>query len=375
MNILFIIQQAEGTAHGPIGKILVNELSKNHNVDVLYKGLLNEKDLPHVQRFYSCQAYKFSDFLIRRIEKVIIRNPAANLWALSATQMIENKDYDVVICFLSAWYYYPLYCGYQIAKKTKAKYAILTVDAMPSPGWTYTDNRQPFQRHLAYSKMKYADYFSAINRQMLNYQLTTFKNKPGLRTGVTLIPTMEERVVLPLSAEDLFLYTGGIYGNRKKEYILKAFEKYLSINPSAKMMFVGSNLSRDIIQGVISETALSRIEFVGYTVNLLPYYQRAKVLINIDPDVKDDVFIASKLFKYLNVNRMILCETGHNSPTIELLGELNSVVYCRHDSNDLFRGMKQSIERYKTADYSDRNNILSSLSPSVVVEKLIADIT
>ena len=325
----------------------------------------------YVHKFFSCQKYSKCDSLITRIEKVILRNPIANLWGYHASNLVKDEKYDLVFSIISSWYYFPLFCGQNISNKCGGKYAIYTVDAIPAPGWRYNINHKRFQRWMMSSYCKGADYFFAINQQMLDYQILTFRNKQSLKTGVIYQPIIETKVQLPQSKDDIILYTGGIYGDRKVEYIIKAFEKYLSINPFARILFVGSNLTLDYLSQYVSSMTLQNVDIEGYTINLFPYYKKAKVLLNIDSDVKHDVFIASKLLKYLTIIRMILSETGVDSPSRYMLGELATVVQCDHNVEELCNGIKHCIDNSGNVDYTERDNLLSQLSPNTVTSNLL----
>jgi hypothetical protein len=78
--------------------------------------------------------------------------------------------------------------------------------------------------------------------------------------------------------------------------------------------------------------------------------------VDIDADIENDVFISSKFFNYLMINRKILCITGKNSPVTRFVEESNVeyVYITNHTCSNIF----QSILNNSSACLNiDRKNI------------------
>ncbi|MBO4726806.1 MAG: glycosyltransferase [Spirochaetaceae bacterium] len=373
MNILVIAQNLDYTAPGNVFKNIIKGISRCNSVDLLYNGKFDESQLTSVRRFYSCQSNFFYNYLGRKRIFKNKSNPYSKKWIEKALRIIEGNKYDIVCSMLTSSYYYPILCGKLIADKCYAKYAVYSVDAIPAPGWGESTFSR-FQLELVKNELKHCDYFATINPKMLDYQLSTFENKPGLKHNVIYIPIDENiKQIGPATEKHTFLYTGGIYGKRKIDKIIKAFNKICNTYEDAKLILVGTHLRRSYIEQIARYNSKS-IELHRYAKDLTPFYKRASVFLNIDADIPNDVFLASKLMKYLPYNRQILCETGENSPTHLLLDGFDTVVICHHDEEELYQGMLKVLKNVDTAEYSERDILLHELSIESQGKKLAEDL-
>lgn len=374
MNILVIAQNLDYTAPGSVFKNIINGLSNFNTVDLLYDGRLDKTQLNKIRKFYSCRTNKLFNYLGRKsiLKKQI--NPYTDYWVRKSVKLIDGNKYDIVCSMLTSSYYFPILCGKIIADKCNSKYAVYSVDAIPAPGWGES-NFSRFQTELVKSELQHCDYFATINQKMLNYQLTTFQNKPNLKTGVIYIPVDFESTFIDFpNNSHVFLYTGGIYGKRKIDKILRAFVRICRIYKDARLILVGTHLRKAFIKQIVGKYA-SSVKLLRYTKNLNKLYKESSIFINIDADIPNDVFLASKLMKYLPYNRQILCETGEGSPTHELLNGLKTVFICNHDEEEIFKGMLQAINNVDQADYSERKTLLHELSIEIQGKKLSEDLS
>ena len=90
----------------------------------------------------------------------------------------------------------------------------------------------------------------------------------------------------------MFLYTGGIYGPRKKEMLIEGFRLLLRELPAAKLVFVGSGDSSFFreAQDLIDSESLVLHPFI---LDLYPFYKEATALIDINAYFDNDVFLSS----------------------------------------------------------------------------------
>ncbi len=375
MKVLVLAQNLEKTAPGSVFKNIINGLSLYCDVDLLFVGDLDVTQLKRVKNFIPCRSNRILDYIERRYSKYGSANNRAEKWSKKAIKAVEGRKYDVVCVMLTSSYYFPFWCGKTIAEITNAKYAVYSVDAIPAPGWGESDFSR-FQLNLIKRELPYCDFFATINEKMLEYQLSTFDHKPGLKYSVINMTVDDPCISSKYSNANpnpVFLYTGGVYGKRKIDHVIHAFMRLCKDYPEAKLVFIGSHMKRTFVEQIAGSYSNS-IELYRYKKDLTKYYENSTVLLSVDADIPHDVFLASKLMKYLPINRQIICETSPDSPTHSLLDGLNSVIICNHDENEIYQCMLKAINNIDTVDYSDRDMLLKMLSIDVQGRKLFDEL-
>ena len=298
----------------------------------------------------------------------------AQWWSYKASKIVD-KDYDAIVAIISSPCILPLVCGSRLSKQFNCKLAVYTVDAIPGPGgWA---SRSWYHKQLRVMK-KYlpsAHYLAAASRQMLQFQLTTFKHKEGLRSNVLHTPSTNESYQLPIAQENIFLFTGSIYGMRSPINLFKAFQMLLKEKPDARIVFVGEMLYLDSMKKILTEEECKQIDIEPYTSNLEPYYRRAKVLLDIDANLDEDPFLSSKITNYIKANRIILCETGRKTPSREIFAGYKTIIQCDHSVDSIYNGMIQALELAATEqDYSEREPLIEMFSTPHVCSILWNDL-
>ena len=119
---------------------------------------------------------------------------------------------------------------------------------------------------------------------------------------------------------------------------------------------------------MVSLETRSHIEFFGYTRDLLPFYAEADLLIDIDADIENDVFISSKFFNYLMINRKILCITGKNSPVTSVISKYNfeQIFVTNHNSENIFN-IIDSISSNHLTSFSRNELVVKILAKSIEI--------
>ncbi len=298
----------------------------------------------------------------RRCLRWFAITPISNRWGRRVSKMVAT-DYDVVVAFTANSQLTPIISGRIISQRLKTKFAVYCVDAIPGPGgWTKPDYFRGMMR-VVKRNLPAVDYLASSNGHMLNFQLTTFRHKPGLRTGVLLTPSPSREYRLPISEENLFLYTGTLYGLRNPDHILKAFKRLLKVHPDAKLMFVGMKHEVGNMNTILTPEEREHIYMQGHTTDLEPLFRRAKVLVDIDADRDSDPFLSSKIVTYLKSNRMILCETGRHTASREMFAGFNTIIQCDHNADSLYEGMLKALAlANEEQDYSERNDVIEKFS-------------
>lgn len=289
-----------------------------------------------------------------RIKKLSISTLGYDFFAYTQAKKVVNQldeSYDIVLTMMSSSHYFSLYAGYLFKKRWQNSYWInYSVDAVPAPdGWDLSLRYKKSLVRMINYFMQRVDKLYFSNKVMLDYQMNlfehTFKGKSGYlyplsTTDFINFPYNDNRKKL------VFLYTGSIYQARKIDQFLDAIEKLLEDGIDIVMNFVGTHpLSIDLSK--YNTSMINRIKFLPYTTNLLPFYEEADILVDIDAAIEKDVFISSKFFNYIMTNKKILCITQKNSPVMQLVYEesISDIFFSIHDAASIYKVIRNMIEK------------------------------
>ena len=375
MNILIITANVGRTAPGIVFERLIQGLSEIHVVDVVTADLDSSVNLSGVRNILEIKQKKIHPRIFKMLISVFGISPFDWLWskrAISRLKENQKKDYEVVFSFISFHHYISLLTGFYYSKLIRSKFAVYSVDAIPAPlGWS-KDNAY-FRRVKKMMKryLSEADFFFSANEQMLKYQFTTFRPKTTLVTEVIYNPNNGKLQEYETTEKSLntFLYTGGIYGPRKPIYLLGAFKILLKEYPNTSLQFVGSNFPESYLS-IFTPEEKKKISFHPFSRDLKLFYERATALIDIDADLPNDVFLSSKITNYLSINRIIISETGENSPSREIFKEIPSILQCNHDIKELAAAMRKAILEKDKVKFNDREKVISTFALQSVTEKI-----
>lgn len=276
-----------------------------------------------------------------------------------------EKRYDIVFSMMSANHFFPLYFGYFYKKKFKdVQWINYSVDAIPAPeGWGLSKSYSNGLIRMIKKFLINVDHLYFSNQVMLSYQLALLGNCFDGESGVLYtLPHQDYIELLPKQNKRPFtlLYTGGIYQARRVDQLLLALEKLVLEGIDIQLNFVGTNPAA-VDLNIISEKASSKIKIFGYTTDLLPFYQEADLLVDIDAEIENDVFISSKFFNYLTINRNILCITSNNSPVTKFVSEkqVSGVCFSDHNYKNICEIIKKIIINPEFSN--DRDKVLRNL--------------
>ncbi len=336
-------------------------LAQHATVDVLSDMALHD-DLEGVRKVYSVPMSARMQSYYRKLLRNFGVVPISKWWSRKAEKVVA-QDYDVVIAFMASSQLTPAVCGSYLAEKLNCKFAIYSVDAIPGPGgWTKPREYRGKMRVVSKYFAK-ADYVASSNKHMLEFQLSTFKHKEGLRSNVLLTPSPDNTFRLPISDQKVILYTGSLYGLRNPRYLFKAFKRLLVKYPDAKLVMVGMKLKLRNMTSILTPEELRSVTIAEHTNNLVPLFERARVLLDIDADREKDPFLSSKIITYLKTNRMIVCETGKITPSREMFAGYNTIIQCDHNEDSLYDGLVRAIEMGAVEqDYSEREPVIKAFS-------------
>lgn len=373
MKVLLIIRDIDKSALGIVGNSLIRELSQIVELDVLFSNG-NEISIDNnlVKNFYRIKYPNIPIRLYWGSMKILNCNLFDEIWAKLAALKIKKNNYDIVFDIVSIMTLDSLLLGNIISQRDNIKHAVYFVDAIPAKGWSYHNKLNNTLKSIVSRVLPSADYFASCNEQMLKYQLSTFLPKKKLKSSVIYLPTYADLCRYTESSNFNFLYTGKIYANRSIENMLKAFEKFHKKYPESNFIFVGTNLSKSQL-AFITPSIKDNVKIFEFTTDLSHFYKDATVLVDIDAQLDNDVFLSSKVIKYLSINRIILCETGKNSPSRKLFNGIDSIIQCGHDVEELYEGMLSCIQKNNNIDFSDRTSVLELFDAKKIAFKVKKD--
>lgn len=287
--------------------------------------------------------------------------------------MGSGAGFDYVLSLISFRHTSPLLLAERLVQRGVGEKSIAYfVDAIPAPlGWSV--NNLEFRGLQRYSarRIKRLDALFSSNAQMLEYQLSLVSDVTHLCTGVLYNPisSMEKIFPFPSTKKINFLYAGSLYGKRTPKYLLDALKKVLKQNDKVHLVFVGSNIESQYLSD-LNDVERAHVDIKPFASDLDSYYRDAVALVDIDADMCDDVFLSSKVTNYLPVNRIILSETGRNSPASRLFRGVKSIVQCGHDSDEIAKSMLRIIDDAATSTYEDRLPLIKAFSVGAVVDRM-----
>lgn len=372
--MLIISPNVGRTAPGIVFEKLIEGLSKIHSVDLITSDF-HSSNLRTANKITIVPKLNLHPRLFKLFISIFGVCPTDRIWERKVLYRLgkcDIKKYDLIFSFVSFHHYTALFLGEKL-RRYGPKWAVYSVDAIPAPiGWSKNDAYYRSVKRIVSKKLSKAQYYFAANEEMLMYQLTTFDSEKLVYKGVVFNPNGGRLIELktPYSFESYtFLYTGGIYGVRNPKYLLQAFRKLLKQYPNSTLEFVGTSLDNSLFKD-FSDFERRKIMLHPFTRDLIPYYERATALLDIDSELEDDVFLSSKMVNYLTINRLIISETGNNSPSRKLFSGIASIIQCNHDSDMIAKAMKKAIEDGPSADFRDREEIISKFGIDRIVTEL-----
>ena len=132
---------------------------------------------------------------------------------------------------------------------------------------------------------------------------------------------------------------------------------------------MGTRIAPELLSNISADTR-KQIEIHPFSQDLDVYYKEATALIDIDAIIENDVFLSSKITNYIMVNRIIISETGMNSPSLQLIKNIKSVIQCDHNANELFKAMLYAIDSQNSMQYDDRKIIAEKFKITNIVDNL-----
>lgn len=366
-HYLIIAIDVANTAPGIVFKTLIRSLEDSCRITLLAKRA-EENLLGENVTYIPLHGGVVPWHRARKYWKLFGFNPVDALWSRRIWRKhrkeISANKYDAVITLTSNGYYSSLNLGKIISGKLGCRYVIYSVDGMPSPlPWL---GKKDASLHGVISRelenlCDCASKFACSNPQMTAYQQGILRGFKGtwdyLYTPYRPVPQSFERKA---HKGYNILYAGSLYGLRKIDGLVSAFEQFLKERPDANLYFVGEVFHE------YKKAASEHIIFKDPTDRIDEYYAVADCLIDIAADIPDDVFLSSKVICYLPYKIPVLAISGKNSPVSQIMGGVPSIAQCGNDSGEILQALRKLQD---VNDFSDRENLLRLFSPEAVCAK------
>lgn len=372
MNCLIIAGDIGVTAAGIVFETIIRELAKDIKVSLIAPEYRKGINLP-VHILPSFPQYHMH-YRIERILMTLLGYPFPDAcWLVKQKALIKTdiaKQQDIIVSFVSSQNYKGMLLGYYISQKFNKKWVVYFVDAIPAPiGWNKNNRLYKNVRRFVAKYILSCDAFFSANGQMLKYQLDQVPSFKKL-SGVMFTPIRDSICISHYSnthTNPVFLYTGGIYGPRRIEALLEGFRLFLKDYPLARLIFVGINRSQVLrkYQDLIDS---EKLQVFAYTQDLIVYYEKASVLIDINAYFDNDVFLSSKIVNYLPIQKPIISISGLNSPARNIFTRDPSIIHCRYDVQDIYWAMCKVV-KVENWNWSIRKEYIKQFS----VENTIAE--
>lgn len=369
-KILVIASDNAQTAPGKVFHTYINQLKKNIDIDVIITNDI-KKEAIYANLHPRIASLSINLFNLNVFDFSLARN---------ISRKILKEDYDIILSMMSSGNFLPLYVGALIKKQDKNIHWLnYCVDAIPPPkGWGLSEWHRHSLKKMFRNQLKMCNKVYASNSTMLEYQLAIlggyYKGTHGI---LFTLPDIENFTELSDSDTSSFniLYTGGLYQARRIDKLLIAIDRLVREGININLHLVGTNpINVPLLSLNLSEDTVKSVVFHPYTSNLISHYETADLLIDIDAEIENDVFISSKFFNYIMVNRLVLCITSRDSPVTRLIHDKNirDVYISPHDSEEIYKYLKLLItSKEKKSDLIIRDNTFLSES----VKSLINDLT
>jgi glycosyltransferase involved in cell wall biosynthesis len=173
--------------------------------------------------------------------------------------------------------------------------------------------------------------------------------------------------------KNTFLYLGSLYGKRDPKLLIDLFLTLIDIIADAKLIFVGSSIS--LSNYSIPADKLNNFEVIEWTDEPEKYIEEAEVLLDYNANIEEDVFLSSKLTKYIGFNRKVLVLSGKNSaPQIFLNNKANLGIWNVGFSNNVFVQKAIEVMNSDILDWSKRAEFCKSKNAPIQIKNLIESV-
>ncbi len=369
MKVVIIADNLENNAPGEVFKKIIKGLSAKMDFDIITTSNVEVKEFS--SKTFCKPLNKKGSWTIRTLFFIVMGfYYRQQKWARSIQTILKKEKYDVIVSFMSSTFYASVTAADIYARKHKIKHVCYCVDAIPAPfPWERDGLYSEAMKRFIRKRMQNVDVLCMTNKEMLDYEINIIGKEPGCKLVLPNPPSYNGFYDLPNDKlESSFAFAGKVYGVRNPDAIIDGFHLFLQQHPNSKLYFVGSGGLEKYLKN--KGTSLENIVFLSYTDNLVSIYERCIGLIDINANTDNDVFLSSKLISYLPYNRIIISESGENSPSRNMFEGMESIIHVHHDKNEIFKAMEYCFANNCKTNYFERKFFIEQMGLPKVSDKL-----
>ena len=376
VKVLAVCENIGKSATGLVVESIFKYLEENSTISLTILCNHNLSDIEFsdlVQVSYPKQKidlkYKLSLIVFRK-------EPNANEWVKTAFKEVKDRSFDVILAITSAYSIRSFQFAHYFGIKNNIPYLLHALDPMPSvKGW----GEHPILRSAIIRSVRpyyeHASLVSASNKQMIDYQCKQLKLK-AVKKSFFYNPIKfhgDAIEIQPLKSIDptkevKLLYLGTLYEKRYSEHLLQSVQKLNNEGINTSISFIGQ-INDDSL--MLKLTSYSFVKVAPFQKDISDFIKGSDILVDIDANISNDVFISSKLNNYLSIPRPILSITPLNSPSENLIKDCkNSIKTAQHNIEEIYTAINNLLAT-DLFDYSERTKLINELTLNSVGEKLI----
>ena len=306
----------------------------------------------------------FSNFTGREVGHIIWE-----IKAFRSARKILKRDPGIVAVYTRSLPISVCPIGIKIKKQYHLPLMMHFTDPIPAP-IEWAPNNESRVRMIRQMKdyIPNADLISFGNRHMLQYEERTLGVSLSEKAFISQDPSAYQFITLPAREEGdssvRLVFLGNIYGNRNPAHLFEAISN-VNDKKNITLNLYGNN------KGSFPSFVINR----NRTNDILAVMKNADILVDIDGDDKDPVFISSKLRDYLSVNRPVLAISPKDSPSREVLEGLKTVQISSNNTAEIQEAILRLLKmEFSESDYKERIPIVSSFNPDNIAREIIQHI-
>lgn len=376
MKVVIIADNLGNNAPGTVFRNLLSGLSGKLDFDLITSTMDYKWVESHKGKLFKINQNYILSWRIRTFLFIIFGYyHTQKKWAEKVQKILDDGDYDIVVSYMSSTFYASVMAAKMYADRRSVRHICYCVDAVPAPyPWEKKGIYSFAMRRFVRNNLQNVDRLCMTNKEMLDYELKIIGRK-NIKPIVLPNPPKESRLQY-LEQEDVmpyFAYAGKMYGVRNPNALLAGFKLFLTKHPDAKIVFIGSGNLEYYIHSHYKEL-INNIDFISYTNDLVPYFQKCMALIDVNANIDNDVFLSSKIISYLPYNRLIISESGNGSPVRSIFKYSKTILHVTHNANDYCDAMEYCYNNYKTVDFYERKEYLACMGIDAATKILINNI-
>jgi glycosyltransferase involved in cell wall biosynthesis len=287
-----------------------------------------------------------------------------------AVKLIKNYKPDIIYSRgspISA-----MTVGAKLSKKLKIPLITHFADPIPATEEWLSNNKKRLKL-LATIKpiIKYTKAISFVTEQMYNYQLSLVKDLACKDVFISPnIISAHKSILENRNPNLIFLFLGSFTKERNPNLILNEFMNFCEINPKAEFHIYGNGIHTAHIDSKFKKC--DNIFFHSEIKDIDKVINSVDILVDVDTEIENQVFLSGKMMEYLSHNKIILSITTLNSPAYDLLKKLNNTsVLTNHKKENIYNSFIECKKlKEQRLSYRERNLIRDKFSETNICLEL-----